>query len=52
MTDKEMIEALRSYARSYTSDKASWFNPGIALMIANRMEQLVELIMQNEKEIK
>ncbi len=41
MTDREMIEALRDYARAYTSDKAYDLNPGLALMIANRMEQLV-----------
>jgi hypothetical protein len=41
MTDKAMIEALRNYARAYTSDKAYGFNPGLALMIANRMEQLI-----------
>ena len=41
MTDKEMIEALRNYAKSYTSDKKYTFNPGLALLIANRMEQLI-----------
>jgi hypothetical protein len=42
MTDREMIDALRHYAKAYTSDKAYGFNPGLALMIANRMEQLIE----------
>ena len=47
MTDKEMIEALRNYAKSYTSDKRYAFNPGLALLIANRMEQLIS---NNDKE--
>ena len=41
MNDREMIEALRNYARAYTSDKKYELNPGLALMIANRMEQLI-----------
>ena len=41
MTDREMIDALRNYARSYTNDKPYALNPGLALMIANRMEQLI-----------
>lgn len=44
MTDREMIEALRNYARSYTSDNKYDFNPGLALMIANRMEQLLNQV--------
>lgn len=43
MTDNKMIEALRDYARAYTIDKKYDLNPGLALMIANRMEQLVEI---------
>ena len=41
MTDKELIEALRNYAKSYTNGNPYNFNPGIALMVSNRMEQLV-----------
>lgn len=47
MTDREMIEALRNYARTYAIGKKYDLNPGLALMIANRMEQL---IANNEKE--
>ena len=39
-----MIEALRDYARSYTNGKEYGFNPGLALMIANRMEQLLNQV--------
>ena len=46
MTDREMIDALRHYARSYTNDHPYALNPGLALMIANRMEQL--LILANK----
>lgn len=41
MTDKEMIKALRDYAKSCVTDKHYPFNPGLALMIANRIEQLI-----------
>ena len=41
MTDKKMIDSLRDYARAYTSGKPYDLNPGLALMIANRMEQLI-----------
>ena len=44
MDDIEMIEALRNYARAYTNDKKYNLNPGLALMIANRMEQLVNIV--------
>jgi hypothetical protein len=44
MNDKTMIEALRNYARAYSSDKPYGLNPGLALMIANRMEQLVSIV--------
>lgn len=43
MTDKKMIEALRDYSRAYTSGKPYNLNPGLALMIANRMEQLIAM---------
>ena len=55
MTDNKMIEALRDYARTYTSGKPYHLNPGLALMIANRMEQLVaiaEKLTQTKNEIK
>lgn len=42
MTDRKMIEILREYAKSYSSDKHYDLNPGLALMIARRMEQLIE----------
>ena len=51
MTDKEMIEALRDYAKEYTSGKPYGFNPGLALMIANRMEQLVALAENGQSAI-
>ena len=41
MTDKQMIAALRDYAKAYTQGKPYGLNPGLALVIANRMEQLV-----------
>ena len=44
MNDKSMIEALRNYARAYSSEKSYDLNPGLALMIANRMEQLVSMV--------
>lgn len=44
MTDKKMIETLRDYARTYTSGSPYSFNPGLALMIANRMEHLVAIV--------
>lgn len=47
MTDKKMIEALRNYAKEYTSGKPYGFNPGLALMIANRMEQLIDIANDN-----
>ena len=51
MTDKEMIEALRDYAKEYTSGKPYGFNPGLALMIANRMEQLIALAENGQSAI-
>lgn len=49
MTDKQMIEALRAYARAYASDKKYELNPGLALMIANRMEQLIGDVEQEDE---
>lgn len=40
MKDTELIEALRNYARSYSNGNPYTFNPGVALMVANRLEQL------------
>ena len=51
MTDKKMIEILREYAKSYSSDKHYDLNPGLALMIARRMEQLIaEEVPNNDLE--
>lgn len=47
MTDKEIIELLRDYARAYSKGRPYSLNPGIALMIANRIEQLIN---NNEKD--
>ena len=44
MNDKSMIEVLRNYARAYSSEKQYDLNPGLALMIANRMERLVNIV--------
>ena len=44
MTDREMIAALREYAKEYTRGKPYGLNPGLALMIANRMEQLLDQV--------
>ena len=51
MTDRQMIESLRDYARTYTSGKPYSLNPGLALMIANRMEQLVALAENGQSAI-
>lgn len=51
MTDKKMIESLRDYTRTYTSGKPYSLNPGLALMIANRMEQLVSLAENGQSAI-
>ena len=42
MTDKELIQALREYAKGYTQNN-NGLNPGVAIMIANRMEELTTL---------
>ena len=49
MTDREMVEALRDYARTYTKDSKYDFNPGLALMIANRIEQLIAMVENKTK---
>lgn len=41
--DKELIQSLRDYAKNYKTDYPCVFNPKLALVIANRMEQLVSL---------
>lgn len=51
MTDRQMIEALRRYARAYTDGKPYGLNPGLALMIANRMEQLIALAENGQSAI-
>ena len=43
MADEEIVRALRDYAQACISDKHYNFNPGLALMIANRIEQLIAL---------
>jgi hypothetical protein len=40
MSDKELINALRDYAKVYSNGQPYNFNPGLALMAANRIEQL------------
>jgi hypothetical protein len=52
MSDKKMIELLRDYVKSYTSDKKYDLNPGLALMIANRLEQLSATVEQNDENVK
>jgi hypothetical protein len=51
MGDKKMIEALRDYARTYTGGKPYDLNPGLAFMIANRMEQLIALAENGQSAI-
>ncbi len=51
MTDKKMIEVLRAYARAYASDKKYDLNPGLALMIANRIEQLISIAENRQNEV-
>lgn len=43
MTDKELIEALRNYAKSCMRGNTYNFNPGLALIIANRIEKLTAI---------
>ena len=52
MTDRQMIEALRRYARAYTDGKPYGLNPGLALMIANRMEQLLDQLEEGNNDRK
>lgn len=40
MSDKELIEALRYYIKEYSLEKPYNLNPGLALMAANRIEEL------------
>lgn len=40
MTDKELIEFLKAYVEAYMDGKPYYLNPGFALMVANRIEQL------------
>lgn len=49
MTDKELIDALRDYARLYMKGSYYDLNPGIALMVANRMEELATLLNDDIK---
>lgn len=51
MTDKELINYLKDYAKSSTSGAPYVFNPGLALIIANRMEQLVSLAENGQSAI-
>ena len=43
MDDKDLIKILKDYVQTCTDDKHYDFNPGAALIIANRMEQLIAL---------
>lgn len=50
MNDKELVEALRNYAASYMSGIPYSFNPGLALLIADRFEELTSKnFCKNEK---
>lgn len=51
MDDKELIKLLRDYAQAYVNDNHYDFNPGVALMIANRMEQLIALAENGQSAI-
>ena len=50
MSDKELIQALREYAKGYTQHN-NILNPGVAIMIADRMEELTNLL-DNDIKIK
>ena len=50
-TDKELVGILRNYAQAYTSDKRYNFDPEFALIIANRMEQLIALAENGQSAI-
>ena len=41
MTDQELIQALKDYVHNYARHP---FDPGIASLIAHRMEQLLALV--------
>lgn len=43
MDDKDLIKILKDYVQTCTGDKHYDFNPVAALIIANRMEQLIAL---------
>lgn len=51
MDDKELIKALRDYAHNYINDNSYDFNPGLALMVADRMEQLIALAENGQSAI-
>lgn len=40
MTNEELIKSLKNYARAYSSGNPYDFNPGVAIMVANRIEEL------------
>ena len=43
MTDREMVALLKDYANAYIDGKPYTLHYGLALMIAKRMEQLIEI---------
>ena len=43
MNDKKLIDSLRKYAKSYIDGTPYNLNPGLALMIADRLEQLISV---------
>ena len=51
MTDKQLIKILRDYTKAYIDGKPYYINPGLALMIANRVEQLVALVENGQSAI-
>lgn len=44
MSDKELIVALRDYAKVYSNGQPYSLNPGLAIMAANRIEELGSLV--------
>ena len=51
ISDKKLIEMLKQYAKSYNNGEPYGFNPGLALIIANRMEQLITLAENGQSAI-
>lgn len=43
MTDREMVALLKDYANAYIEGRPYTLNYGLVLMIAQRMEHLIEM---------